>query len=155
MFIMVEKHLCLTLLNSLYYHTPKNFKKLQLSLPNFFCMVTFPKHYNMLNILSNVIKFAIWFQSQHLSKPYMPNHVVEVLENYDHKILRRKITNPHIDLSNEPSTTSPLWSYIWLIAHSNSKSLNFHDNHNKSPQVRCNSKLIEITTHGCVGRVHI
>ncbi len=110
MFITVEDHFCLTLLNNLYYHTPNNFKKLQLSLPNFFCMVTFLKHYNMFNFLSNVINFSIWSQSQHPLKPYMPNHVVEVLKNYDHKILLRKRTNPRIDLSIEPLTL-PLYDH--------------------------------------------
>jgi hypothetical protein len=107
MFIMVEDQSCLELFNNLYYHTPKTLKKLQLSLLKLFCTVTFLKHFNKFNVLSNVINFAIWSQSQHLLKLHMPNHVVEIQKNYDHELLLRKRTNSHIELSNEPRQLPP------------------------------------------------
>jgi hypothetical protein len=72
------------------------------------------------------MNFVIWFQYQHLYKPCMPNHVVEVLENYDYKLLLTKIWDMHIDLFNEPLTTSSSRPCTWFSAHVSLKSSNIY-----------------------------
>ncbi len=85
----------------------------------------------------------------------MSNHVVEVLENHDHKFLLGKRTNPHIDLSMNLWQLSP-----YDHAHDLLPMLAWNpgicrcDNPNKPSQIQFNSKLIETTTRGCVNMAH-